>query len=156
MNNQKHFFQRSRLYQNTRLSLWDITTYNTLQPAPDNDEFEYIVRTKGIDEAISIVNNTIKEDTLTDILQWYNLNRMGYTFLNEKKYKEAIGIFKLNTELHPGDANLFDSLAEGYEITGDKEHMKKASVIVMDLLNKKDSLTDPEKGLKENAEKRLN
>jgi hypothetical protein len=64
-------------------------------------------------------------------------------------------VFKLNTELHPGDANLFDSLAEGYELTGDKENMKKVSVAVIDILTKKANLSDAEKGLKENAEKRL-
>jgi predicted Zn-dependent protease len=81
---------------------------------------------------------------------------MGYSFLNEKKYKEAIIIFKLNTELHPEDPNLFDSLAEAYELSGDKENMKKTSVVQMEMLNKKDSLSEFEKGLKANAEKRLN
>jgi hypothetical protein len=88
-------------------------------------------------------------------MQWFNLNRLGYTFLNERKFNEAIEVFKLNTEFHPGDPNLFDSLSEGYELAGDKENMKKMSGIVIGILNKKDSLSNAEKGLKENAEKRL-
>jgi predicted Zn-dependent protease len=75
--------------------------------------------------------------------------------LGEKKYREAIEIFKLNTEMHPGDANLFDSLAEAYELSGDKENMKKISSTVMDILNKKTSLNDADRGVKENSEKRL-
>jgi hypothetical protein len=135
--------------------LWDISILNAAKPAPDRTEFEYIVRNKGIDQAITIVKNTIKGDTLTNLMQWFNLNGLGYTFLNEKKYKEAIAIFKLNTELHPTDPNLFDSLAEGYESSGDPEKSKAMSGIVMELLNKKTSLTDAEKGLKANAQKRM-
>ena len=136
-------------------ALWDITLLNAAKPAPDRTEFEYIVRTKGIEQAIAIAKNTLEEDTLSNIMQWFNLNSLGYTFLNERKYKEAIEIFKLNTELHPVDPNLFDSLAEGYETSGDKENAKKISGTVMELLGKSSNLTDAEKGLKQNAEKRL-
>ena len=159
LKNDKHSiaFLSSKPALGTRLpSLWDISILNASKPAPDRTEFEYIVRTKGVDEAISIVRNTIKEDTLTNLLQWFTLNGLGYNFLNEKKYKEAIEIFKLNTELHPTDPNLFDSLAEGYETSGDKEKARTTSGIVMELLSRKISLTDAEKGLKQNAEKRLN
>ncbi len=136
-------------------SLWDISVLNAVKPAPDREEFEYIIRTRGIEQAITIVRSAVKDDTLSNIMQWFNLNGLGYTFLNEQKFNEAIEVFKLNTELHPGDANLFDSLAEGYEVSGDKERMKKVSGIIMDMLNNKTTLTDGERSLKETAEKRL-
>ena len=139
----------------TQDSLWDISVLTAVKPAPDREEFEYIIRTKGIEKAIAMVKDAVKNDTLSNIMQWFNLNGLGYTFLNERKFKEAIEVFKLNTELHPGDPNLFDSLAEGYELSGDKENMKSVSGIVMEILSKKDSLSDAEKGLKGNAEKRL-
>jgi len=104
---------------------------------------------------MSIAKTTVITDSGSNIMLWYNLNGLGYTFLNEKKYKEAIAIFSLNTEFHPDDANLFDSLAEGYELSGDKENMKKTAVRVMDLLSKKSNLSNAEKGLVDNAEKRL-
>ena len=47
------------------------------------------------------------------------------------------------------------SLAEVYEAAGEKENRKKVSGIVMEILNKKDSLSDADKGLKGNAGKRL-
>jgi len=153
--NANTFLSAKPAIKKTQDSLWDITVLSAVKPAPNREEFEYIVRTKGIEQAVTIVKNTIKEDTTEDIMQWFMLNSLGYTFLHEGKYAEAVGIFKLNTELHPGDPNLFDSLAEGYELSGDTENMRKVSLIVMDLLNKKDSLTDADKGLKTNAEKRL-
>ncbi len=136
-------------------SLWDIAIYNATARPPDVAEFEYVIRKKGITEALNIVHNTIRDDSSNDIRTWTLLNRLGYKFMSEHKYAEAIGVFTLNTELHPDDANLFDSLGEAYEQSGDKENMKKIATIVIDLLNKKTSLTDDERSLKGNAERRL-
>lgn len=83
------------------------------------------------------------------------LNNQGYSLLRRKKYAEAITVFKLNTELYPEDAGWLDSLAEGYEASGDKESMKKVSQQVLDLLDKREKLSDEEKALKGTAEKRL-
>jgi tetratricopeptide (TPR) repeat protein len=47
------------------------------------------------------------------------LNGLGYQLLRRKKIKEAIAIFKLNTEMFPEDANAFDSLGDAY--TTDKD-----------------------------------
>ncbi|MEI9810949.1 MAG: hypothetical protein WDO16_25420 [Bacteroidota bacterium] len=58
-------------------------------------------------------------------------------------------------EMHPADANFFDSLAEAYGVTGDKENMKKISAAVLDILGKKTSLTDADKAIKQTAETRL-
>jgi hypothetical protein len=136
-------------------SAWDIHTLNPARRAPDSEEFEHIVRTKGIKIAIGIVNNTIKEDSLSTLWQGFALNRMGFTFLGEKKFEEAIQIFKLNTELHPEEANFFDSLAEGYETSGDNTGMKQTAQRVLDLLSVKTALTDAENTLIGNAKKRL-
>ncbi len=42
------------------------------------------------------------------------LNSLGYQLLALKKAKEAIIIFRLNTEMFPDDANAFDSLGDAY------------------------------------------
>lgn len=49
------------------------------------------------------------------------LNRLGYQLLQTKKVNEAIEIFKLNVEAYPQSANTYDSLAEAYAETGNKE-----------------------------------
>jgi tetratricopeptide (TPR) repeat protein len=51
----------------------------------------------------------------------YNLNDAGYILLEERKFSEAIKIFKLNTELYPKSSNVYDSLGEAYMKNGDKE-----------------------------------
>lgn len=42
------------------------------------------------------------------------LNAAGYGFLNMKKTKNAIDVFKLNVKLFPKSWNVFDSLGEAY------------------------------------------
>lgn len=49
------------------------------------------------------------------------LNRVGYLFMRENAYNEAIEIFELNTRLFPGKANPWDSLGEAYYKSGNKQ-----------------------------------
>lgn len=47
-------------------------------------------------------------------------NSLGYTLLGQKKYSQALNVFKLNCTIYPKDANLWDSLAEAYERINNK------------------------------------
>jgi len=50
-----------------------------------------------------------------------DVNTLGYQLLNGGKIDDAIEVFKKNTELFPESWNVWDSLAEGYTIKGDKQ-----------------------------------
>ena len=54
------------------------------------------------------------------------LNNYGYQLLFAGKGKEAIEIFKANTDKYPEDPNVWDSLGEGYATLGDKDNAIKA------------------------------
>jgi predicted alpha/beta superfamily hydrolase len=45
----------------------------------------------------------------------YAVNILGYQLLADKKVAEAIVVFQRNVELYPASANVYDSLADGYE-----------------------------------------
>lgn len=49
------------------------------------------------------------------------LNALGYQLLAENDLNGAIAIFKLNVEMNPNSFNVYDSLAEAYMKTGNKE-----------------------------------
>ena len=49
------------------------------------------------------------------------LNGLGYRFMGDKKYGEAVAVFKLNVELYPQSWNVYDSLAEAQMMNGDRE-----------------------------------
>jgi tetratricopeptide (TPR) repeat protein len=50
-----------------------------------------------------------------------SLNRFGYALLNHGDTAEAIAIFGLNTRMFPRSSNVWDSLAEAYMRTGDRD-----------------------------------
>ncbi|WP_367867214.1 serine hydrolase [Pedobacter sp. WC2423] len=49
------------------------------------------------------------------------LNEIGYNFLRQNKFTDAILVFEHNTQLFPESGNVFDSLGEAYYKQGDKE-----------------------------------
>src|SRR6266481_9863492 len=49
------------------------------------------------------------------------LNNVGYFLIGMKKYKDAIAILKLNVEMFPKSANVYDSLGEAYMDEGNKD-----------------------------------
>jgi peptidylprolyl isomerase len=46
-------------------------------------------------------------------------NALGYRLLGRKRVQEAVEILKLNVEAYPASANVYDSLAEAYLVSGD-------------------------------------
>ncbi len=52
----------------------------------------------------------------------FELNNYGYQLLGNGDQKKAIEIFKLNTKKNPKSANAWDSLGEGYALSGDKKN----------------------------------
>jgi tetratricopeptide (TPR) repeat protein len=53
------------------------------------------------------------------------LNAFGYMLMAQKKYKQAINVFKLNTFIYPDKANVYDSLGEAYFNIGNKLAARK-------------------------------
>jgi CubicO group peptidase (beta-lactamase class C family) len=49
------------------------------------------------------------------------LNRLGYQLLGMRRVADAVEVFKLNVEAYPKSANPYDSLAEAYMTSGNKE-----------------------------------
>lgn len=47
------------------------------------------------------------------------INRLGYDWLREGRYADAIKVFKLNVELFPESFNVYDSLGEAHYLNGD-------------------------------------
>ena len=55
------------------------------------------------------------------LLSEQQINALGYALLQRKRLRDAIEVFKLNTEDHPQSFNAYDSLGEAYMTNGDRE-----------------------------------
>ncbi|MCD4750972.1 MAG: hypothetical protein K8R59_16485 [Thermoanaerobaculales bacterium] len=49
------------------------------------------------------------------------LNSAGYDHLGRQDYPGAIALFRLNVDLFPGSANVYDSLGEAFMLDGQRE-----------------------------------
>ncbi|MBX7153271.1 DUF2911 domain-containing protein [bacterium] len=86
-------------------------------------------------EADDLIKATLETATEAEI------NNYGYQLLGQKKTKEAVEVFKVNVRRFPKSWNAYDSLADGYDQSGDKklavENYKKAMQMTTDENQKK-------------------
>lgn len=78
----------------------------------------------GFAKAIEVVKSLKNKDSNYKLSE-DELNQWGYLLIRQGKPKEALEIFKLNADLYPESANVYDSLAEAYEVNGDKSSAVK-------------------------------
>jgi CubicO group peptidase (beta-lactamase class C family) len=79
---------------------------------------------KGIEQAVKDFNEK-KEDKTEYTIREDEMNMLGYQLLHMGKTKEAIEVFRLNTEAFPESYNVWDSYAEAFMLSGDKENAIK-------------------------------
>ena len=85
-----------------------------------------IARTGGIPKFRQFVLNVRQADAKSRLVSEAGINALGYNFLSEKKYSEAIALFRMNTEDFPKSANTYDSLGEALFKSGDVEQARKS------------------------------
>ena len=79
------------------------------------------INKRGIQAAIKTYESVRAANDITYDLGEPELNSLGYQLLSNRKTCDAIEIFKLNTVAYPKSSNPFDSLAEAYQVSGNKE-----------------------------------
>jgi tetratricopeptide (TPR) repeat protein len=72
-------------------------------------------------EAIEAYRRIKKEQPSNVAVAERRLNALGYSLLEQKKYREAIEILKVNAEFYPKSASVFDTLGEAYLLSGDRD-----------------------------------
>lgn len=73
------------------------------------------------DEAVAAYRRIKKEQPNNVAVSEQRLNTLGYELLRAKKTRESVAVFVLNTELYPQSFNVYDSLADAYAESGEKE-----------------------------------
>jgi tetratricopeptide (TPR) repeat protein len=90
----------------------------TLPKMPIADKVYDRISKEGIKNGLAYYDS-LKTDSRNYDFSEPQLNSLGYRLLSDKKYKEAVEIFKLNTVAFPESSNAFDSLGEAYYHAGD-------------------------------------
>ncbi len=129
---------------------------------PNNNAFQNNLRQTQLamdinNEGIELLENNF--DQLVEkygITNAFTLNGLGYSFMNQEKYDEALAIFRTNIKLYPIVANCYDSLAECYLTMGDNENAIKYYEMAYEKIPG-DTLSNPQflENLKTGIEDRL-
>ena len=84
-------------------------------------KFVRIVWEEGVGKARAAFEEARRRDPRAVLFEEATLNNLGYRLIQKGRLKDAIEVFKLNTEAYPQSGNVWDSLAEAYMLNGDKE-----------------------------------
>ncbi len=72
-------------------------------------------------EAIEAYRKLKRESPNDELVSEGRINALGYRLMQMRKVADALALFKLNVELYPQAWNAYDSLAEAYMESGNKE-----------------------------------
>ncbi len=111
----------------------NLEEYISLVPKEENTSIEYnykklkdgekipseYLKNNEFDKALEAYLTIQKRDSLNAAIDESNLNSLGYAALREKKYENAIKIFKVNVALYPMSSNVYDSLGDAFRKKGD-------------------------------------
>jgi sugar lactone lactonase YvrE/dienelactone hydrolase len=89
------------------------------QPAPTTAQVIAWINAQGARAAMDRFREAQRSDPEAAVFQEAAMNAFGYQLLNGVAPAASIDVFRMNTELYPRSANVWDSLSEAYEITGD-------------------------------------
>ena len=94
-------------------------TYDYLKVADSFKTPSMHLKDKEYDQALEGFLQIKQQDSVNAIVDEYKFNRLGYDFLRNKDYDNAIAVFKMNVTLYPDSDNVYDSLADAYLRSGD-------------------------------------
>ncbi|MEM7352414.1 MAG: alpha/beta hydrolase-fold protein [Acidobacteriota bacterium] len=80
-----------------------------------------LIDQRGLDHAVSEYRRLQRSDPEGYDFSERRLNELGYHYLAQKSYDEAIAVLQLNVESYPESFNTHDSLGEAYMNAGHKE-----------------------------------
>jgi glyoxylase-like metal-dependent hydrolase (beta-lactamase superfamily II) len=107
-------FTRDRDHYGSVVALWtDVTGAESASAA-----LASMIEERGLKDAMAAFKAERAKGTDRYYFLEDGFNSLGYGYLNEEKYDEAIAIFKLNMELYPDSWNVYDSLGEAYMKSG--------------------------------------
>jgi tetratricopeptide (TPR) repeat protein len=93
-----------------------------LPPLPDIAKaVKSVIQNQGVDAAFKEFKRLSTSSNSGVYFGEWEVNEVGYLFLNHNKVDEAVTVFDFNVQRHPQSANAHDSLAEAYLKIGEKD-----------------------------------
>jgi len=141
------------------IRMWQAITsilYEKPYFTPRERMFAEIIERSGFEEALKTFNRLKRQEPHSPIVRESEFNILGYEYKGKNQMATAIGIFRLNAEAYPASANTYDSLAETYAASGNKEMAIKFYEKVLQVLPLDKGINETfRNNLRTNAEQKL-
>jgi tetratricopeptide (TPR) repeat protein len=89
-------------------------TYDFRKMLDNEDVPSAYLKNKEYDKALDAYLALQKSENANKFISERTFNKLGYKYLREKKYEDALAVFKINVTLFPESSNVYDSLADLY------------------------------------------
>lgn len=119
-------------------------SFSKLRPG-EKTPVEYF-KNKEYDKALAAYQKIKEKDSLDRSIRERNLNSLGYRYLRQDDYEEAIEIFKINIVLYPKSSNTYDSMGDAYRL-------KRDTIKAIEYYNKALSINPENRGSKRQLER---
>ena len=125
-------------------------------PSPEVVVLSALDQPGGAAKVSQMLDEARQKDPHAKLFDEATVNVMGYEFIQAGDSQAALAVMKLNVKAYPNSPNTYDSLADAYLATGQKELARQASKKALELLAS--DTTDPQQlrdAIKASAEGRL-
>jgi tetratricopeptide (TPR) repeat protein len=95
-----------------------VTKLEASLPPPTPDQLMWAINEVSVDTALWLYDK-FRDQFAQPPFPERTINALGYRSLQQGNPEEALLLFKLNTEVYPGSANVWDSYAEACETMND-------------------------------------
>ena len=106
----------------------------TPKQTPMREFWQKLERPDGVAAAVKAFHDARARNPHAVLFPESVVNLLGYQYLQAGNRKEAIEVFRLNTEAYPSSANTYDSLGDAYLADGQKELALQASRKAIEML----------------------
>jgi dienelactone hydrolase len=133
----------------------DPTATVTPQSTPMREFWQKAETPEGVSAAVKMFHDARTGDPHVMLFPEPALNLLGYQHLQAGRTKQAIELFKLNTEAYPTSANTYDSLGDAYLADGQNDLALQASQKAIDTLAADKAPDDFKKAIRASAEQKI-
>jgi hypothetical protein len=109
----------------------------------------------GATKAAEMFRDARRRDPKATLFPEGALNQAGYERLRAGQAREAIALFKLNTEAYPASANTYDSLGDAYLADGQNDLALEASRKAIEMLAGDKADENTKKAIRASAEQKI-
>jgi hypothetical protein len=114
------FLRRDPAANGAPAGLATIRELPAIQPALTLRTLEQLLIEQGATKAMQEFDASRRRDPEAPAFAESSVNQLGYRLLRQQKTSEAIAVFRKNVELYPARTNVYDSLSEALEATGER------------------------------------